>query len=105
MADHNVFVVAEHVPMQCGTEREDFTAGDWPSEVVADIEETNNQLADQIVSAAETHHVNPIDMTLAAIDIPAAAARRAILTHADPAAEEHIRRRATEIVAQLILSN
>jgi hypothetical protein len=84
---------------------EDFTAGDWPPEVIAAIEETNNQLAQQIVSTAELHHVNPIDMTLATIDIPAAAARRAILTNAEPVVEEHIRRRATELVSHLIHSD
>jgi len=106
---HPEFVVVANHPLEAQLlmqfRTEDFTASDWPSEVIADIEETNNQLADQILSAAETHDVNPIDMTLATIDIPAAAARRAILAHADPAAEKHIRRRATELVTQLIQSN
>jgi len=108
IVDHTFDWVATH-PLEANLlmqfRTEDFTAGDWPPEVIAAIEETNNQLAQQIVSTAELHHVNPIDMTLATIDIPAAAARRAILTNAEPAVEEHIRRRATELVSHLIHSD
>ncbi len=81
---------------------EDFTAGDWPPDVIAEIEETNNQLAQHVAGAARRHGVDPLDMLLAAVDIPAAAARRAILAGVDTATEDHIRRRATELVAHLL---
>lgn len=108
IVDHTFDWVASHTDeanllMQFRTE--DFTAGDWPPEVIAAIAETNEQLAQQIVTIAELHHVNPIDMTLATIDIPAAAARRALLANAGSAVEEHLRRRATELVSHLIQSD
>ena len=108
IVDHTFDWVARH-PLEANLlmqfRTEDFITGDWPPEVIAAIEETNNKLADRLGGAAETHDVNPIDMTLAAIDIPAAAARRAILTSAEPSTEKRIRRRATELVAHLIQSD
>lgn len=105
IVDHTFEWVANH-PLEANLlmqfRTEDFTAEDWPPEITADIEETNSQLAEHIASAARTHHVGPVDMMLAAIDIPAAAARRAILTSAGPVAEDHIRRRATELCTHLI---
>ncbi len=105
IVDHTFAWVSAHpheaaLLMQFRTE--DFTPSDWPPEVVADIEATNHRLAQQLLGAAEIHDVDPIDMTMAAIDIPAAAARRAILTRPEPSAEHHIRRRATELVAHLL---
>lgn len=105
IVDHTFDWVASHpieasLLMQFRTE--DFTAGDWPPEIIAAIEDTNSQLAHRLLSAAQLHSVDPLDMTLATIDIPAAAARRAILTDAGPAAENQIRKRATELVAHLV---
>lgn len=81
---------------------EDFNPADWPKEVVVEIDETNQALAAQLLGVAELHGIHPIDMTLAAIDVPATAARRAILSGAGAADEAHIRRRTTELAAHLI---
>ena len=81
---------------------EDFIGGNWPVDVVEAVETTNGHLADIIVELAERCHVHPLDMTLAVIDIPAATARRLILSRAGPETEQHIRRRAIELTAHLI---
>ncbi len=81
---------------------EDFAPADWPPDVVADVSATNDDLARRLVDVARLHGINPLDMTLAAIDVPAAAARRAILNHGDPSSSHHLRRRTTELVAHLL---
>lgn len=80
---------------------EDFVNGDWPAKVIEAITIANQTLATAIFEFAATHGIDPLDMTLATIDVPAAAARRWILLD-DPGAQSHIRKRATELVAVLL---
>jgi len=99
--------VANH-PVEAGLlmqfRTEDFTPADWPPEVVAALADSINHFFCMVLGSSEIYTIHPLDLTLAAIDIPAAAARRAILTNAEPATEKHIRKRATELVAHLLHS-
>lgn len=80
---------------------EDFDAKDWPAEVVEAITNVNAALVETIVVVAIDHQIDPIDMTLAAIDVPASIARRSILL-GDRALDSRLRHRATELVAHLL---
>ncbi len=80
---------------------EDFTPGDWPDEVVAAIQEVNSRLANNVLVAAQQHGIDPVDMMLATIDIPAAAARRSLLL-ADPAITARLRNRTVGLVNSLV---
>ena len=80
---------------------EDFAPGDWPDDVVASITETNDRLAQRLFLAAVEIEVDPLDMMLAAIDIPAATARRTLLL-GDPDVAAHLRARAVELVGSLL---
>ncbi len=83
---------------------EDFTPGDWPDEVVVAIQEINGHLANSILTAAQQHGIDPVDMMLATIDIPAAAARRSLLL-ADPNITARLRDRTVWLVNSLVLTS
>ena len=80
---------------------EDFDAKDWPAEVVEAITNVNAALVETIVAVAIEHQIDPIDMTLAAIDVPASIARRSILL-GDADLDSQLRGRATELVLHLL---
>jgi AcrR family transcriptional regulator len=80
---------------------EDFAPNDWPDEIVKQIEVTNANLAADIFKLAERLNLNPLDVTLAVIDIPAAAARRSLLL-GTPSATEHLRQTATQLAHSLL---
>ena len=80
---------------------EDFDAKDWPDEIVDAITSVNTQLVETIVVVAIENGIDPIDMTLAAIDVPASVARRSILL-GDQGLDSQLRRRATELVEHLL---
>jgi hypothetical protein len=61
---------------------EDFVPGDWPLAITDRIRTTNNALATDLLNLALQLGLNPLDVTLAVIDIPAAAARRSAPQHA-----------------------
>lgn len=71
---------------------EDFTPADWPEEVIAAIEATNQALAADLADVAQRLGLDPLDVILALIDIPAAAARRSLLLRS-PRATGLLRRR------------
>jgi AcrR family transcriptional regulator len=81
---------------------EDFVPGDWPLAITDRIRTTNNALATDLLNLALQLGLNPLDVTLAVIDIPAAAARRSMLL-ADPLATAHIQLRAIEL-SRILLS-
>jgi AcrR family transcriptional regulator len=75
---------------------EDFTPGDWPADVIEQIAGTNAALATELLLLAQRLNLNPLDVTMAIIDIPAAAARRALLLR-NPAVSTHLQQRAIEL--------
>jgi AcrR family transcriptional regulator len=82
---------------------EDFAPADWPPEVVDHIEATNASLADELLRLAQRLGLNPLDVTMAVIDVPATAARRSLLV-GSPEATDHLRRRAVELSQTLLAS-
>lgn len=105
IVDHTFDWVASHpteTSLLMRFRTEDFAPGDWPEDVIAEITAVNERLANRLLSTAIRIEVDPIDMLLGAIDIPAASARRALLLD-DTTVVEHIRARAIELVA-LVLS-
>jgi AcrR family transcriptional regulator len=80
---------------------EDFVAGDWPQEVLDQIQATNAALAAELVQIAFQLKLNLIDVTLALIDIPATAARRSLLLR-NPEATVHLRKRAIQLSQSLL---
>ena len=80
---------------------EDFAPGDWPPGVVEQIEATNAALAAELLGVAQRLNLHPLDVTVAVIDIPAAAARRSLLLRT-PAATEHLRQRAIQLSGTLL---
>ncbi len=80
---------------------EDFVPSDWPEVVVDQIQATNAALGTELLELAQSLSLHPLDVTLAVIDVPAAAARRSLLL-ADPAATHHIRERAIQLVRTLL---
>jgi AcrR family transcriptional regulator len=77
----SVFGWIEHDPVGAALllrfRTEDLIDNEWPTEIRVDIAEENQRLADMINRVAEVRQVNPLDVVLALVDFPSAAARRA----------------------------
>jgi hypothetical protein len=82
---------------------EDFVPGDWPQEALDQIQATNAALAAELLQLASQLKLNPLDVTLALIDIPATAARRSLLLH-NPTSTAHLRKRAIQLSQSLLNS-
>jgi AcrR family transcriptional regulator len=80
---------------------EDFVPADWPPEILEQVDATNRALAESVLALASRLDVDPLDVTLAVIDIPAALARRSILL-ADPKSTAHLVARATQLSRELL---
>ena len=80
---------------------EDLIDNDWPTEIRIEIAGENQRLADITNRVAETRHVNPLDVVLALIDFPAAAARRAAVFE-NETVEAAIRQRTTALISQML---
>jgi AcrR family transcriptional regulator len=80
---------------------EDFTPGDWPQDIIERIKATNDALASDLLHLAQRLKLNPLDVMMAVIDVPAAAARRSLLLQSS-AATNHLRQRAIQLSRSLL---
>lgn len=80
---------------------EDLIDNDWPTEIRIEIAGENQRLADITNRVAEARHVNPLDVVLALIDFPTAAARRAAVFE-NETVEAAIRQRTTALISQML---
>lgn len=80
---------------------EDFAPADWPEEVIVAVHATNHALASELADVAQRLGLNPLDVIMALVDLPAAAARRSLLLRS-PEATEHLRQRAIQLSHSLL---
>lgn len=80
---------------------EDFVPGDWPQTVLDQIQATNATLSNVLFVLAGQLELDPLDVTLALIDIPATAARRSLLLR-NAAATVHLQKRAIQLSRSLL---
>ncbi len=104
---NSVFGWIEHDPVGAALllrfRTEDLIDNDWPTEIRVDIATENQRLADMINHVAEVRRINPLDVVLALVDFPSAAARRAGVFDNDMVTEA-IRHRTTTVLELLLAS-